>query len=201
MTAPGGDSGERAPDEANQPPAAGQTSPDSPGFSGFESPPPPPISGYPPAYPPSAYPPSYPPYPPLGGYPPPGYQEPPGYGGSSYPPLSPEYGAPAASYGQPYPGGYPTPGYHGGYPAPAYSGPYGPSQPSATNTLAIASLISSFVGVLCCIGSIVGIVLGAVALSQIKQTRQEGYGLAVAGIVIGVATLLVSLIIMIFAMR
>lgn len=46
-----------------------------------------------------------------------------------------------------------------------------------------------------------GIVLGAVALNQIKQTRQEGYGLAVAGIVVGVATLLVSLIITIYALR
>jgi len=72
-------------------------------------------------------------------------------------------------------------------------------QQSGTNTLAIASLIASFIGLLCGIGSIVGIVLGAVALNQIKQTRQAGYGLAIAGIVVGVATLLVSLIIAIYA--
>ncbi|EUA50227.1 hypothetical protein I553_9517 [Mycobacterium xenopi 4042] len=75
-----------------------------------------------------------------------------------------------------------------------------PPQPG-TNTLAIASLVASFIGLLCGIGSIVGIVLGAVALNQIKQTRQEGYGLAVAGIVVGVATLLVNLIITIYALR
>ncbi|COX18858.1 Conserved membrane protein of uncharacterised function [Mycobacterium tuberculosis] len=52
---------------------------------------------------------------------------------------------------------------------------------------------------LCCIGSIVGIVFGAIAINQIKQTREEGYGLAVAGIVIGIATLLVYMIAGIFA--
>jgi hypothetical protein len=67
--------------------------------------------------------------------------------------------------------------------------------------LAIASLIASFIGLLCGVGSIVGIVLGAVALNQIKRTRQQGYGLAVGGIVVGVATLLVSLIVTIYALR
>ncbi|COZ62877.1 Conserved membrane protein of uncharacterised function [Mycobacterium tuberculosis] len=40
---------------------------------------------------------------------------------------------------------------------------------------------------------------GAIAINQIKQTREEGYGLAVAGIVIGIATLLVYMIAGIFA--
>ena len=51
--------------------------------------------------------------------------------------------------------------------------------------MAIASLVASVVGLLCGIGSIVGIVLGVLALSQIKQSPQGGYGLAVAGIVVG----------------
>ncbi len=67
--------------------------------------------------------------------------------------------------------------------------------------IAIASLISSFTGLVCCIGSIVAIVLGAIALEQVKRTRQEGFGLAVAGIVIGIATLLVSLIVAVFALH
>jgi hypothetical protein len=58
--------------------------------------------------------------------------------------------------------------------------------------LAIASLVSSIVGACCGIGSIIGIVLGVMALSQIKQTRQAGHGLAVAGIVVGVVTLLIN---------
>ncbi len=190
MTVPGGDSGEKARDEGNPPPAeqtpaqSGRDTP--PASSGFEPPQTSPPLGYPPpAYPPPGYPPAYPP---PGGYPPPGYQEPSGYGGSSYPPGPPDHGSPyQPGYGQPYPGGYPAPDYQGGYGQP----------PSGTNTLAIASLISSLVGLLFCIGSTVGIALGAVALNQIKRTRQEGYGLAVAGIVVGVATLIVYLILFI----
>src|SRR5579884_1651865 len=192
MTTPGGGSGENAHDDANRPHSAGHT-PSDRGASGEPGSTP---SGYPPpAYPPPGYPQAgYPPaggHPPAGG-PPPGYQDASGYGGPSYPPVPPEYGSSAGGYGQPYPGGYPGPEYPGGYGAPSQSG---------TNTLAIASLVSSFIGLLCGIGSIVGIVLGAVALNQIKQTRQEGYGLAVAGIVVGVATLLVSLIVTIYALR
>jgi hypothetical protein len=67
------------------------------------------------------------------------------------------------------------------------------------NGLAIASLISSFVGVLCCIGSIVAVVLGAIALGQIKRTRQDGYALAVAGIAIGAAGLIVWLVVAVLA--
>ncbi|WP_156664575.1 DUF4190 domain-containing protein, partial [Mycobacterium sp. 852002-51057_SCH5723018] len=103
--------------------------------------------------------------------------------------------APPGGYGPPpYPGGYPD-GY---YPVPDYQG----AMQSGTNALAIASLISSFTGFLCCfIGSIVAIVLGVIALNQIKQTRQAGYGLAIAGIVIGIGTLVVFLIIAMFSMH
>ena len=47
---------------------------------------------------------------------------------------------------------------------------------------------------LCGIGSIIGIVLGVVALNQIKQTREGGHGLAIAGIAVGAVTLLINLI-------
>jgi uncharacterized membrane protein len=70
-----------------------------------------------------------------------------------------------------------------------------------TNGLAIASLITAFTGFLCCIGSIVAIVLGTIALDQIKRTRAEGFGLAVAGIALGVAGLVIALVIGIFAMQ
>jgi hypothetical protein len=64
--------------------------------------------------------------------------------------------------------------------------------------LAIVSLIASCLGLLCGgISAIVGIVLGAVALNQIKQTREEGYGLAVAGIVVGIAVMLGYLVLVI----
>ena len=60
--------------------------------------------------------------------------------------------------------------------------------------MAIASLVASLIGFVCCLGSIIGIVLGVVALNQIKQTREEGHGLAIAGIAIGAVSLLVSLV-------
>ena len=120
-------------------------------------------------------------------YSPPGYGQPPGYGGPPGPP--PGYGP----LPPPNPGGY--------YPAPDYSGGYGHPQAMqpGMNGLAIASLISSFVGVLCCIGSILAIVLGAIALGQIKRTRQDGYALAVAGIAIGAAGLIVWLVVAVLA--
>ncbi|WP_102416885.1 DUF4190 domain-containing protein, partial [Mycobacterium sp. 4858] len=137
----------------------------------------------------------YPP-PPTGYGPPPGYDQPPGYGTPQYQPGPPQFGGPPTGYGPPpYSGGY--------YPAPDYGG-YGPPSgvKPGTNKLAIASLISSFTGVFCCcLGSIVAIVLGAVAINQIKRTQQDGYGLAVAGIVIGIATLVVMTIIVLFAMH
>lgn len=128
------------------------------------------------------------------GYPtnPPGYQ-PPGYG---YPPS--------------YQGGPP------GYPAaPAYPGAYAPYQPgypapsSGNNGLAIASLITSITGLIlgiplmlfCWIGilvPIVGVVLGIVALNQIKQTNQPGRGMAIAGIAVGgfaIAAILIAVVI------
>lgn len=186
MTASGGDSGEKPQNEGEQGPSEGTY--EAPPIeqtqapSGYDAPPAPPsapaYTGYeaPSGYPPSGYPPpSYPPpgFPPQGGYPQPGYPPP--------PPPPQQYG------GQQYPGGY----------------PYGAPQPqqSGTNTMAIGSLVASVVGLLCGIGSVIGIVLGVVALNQIKQTRQGGYGLAMAGIVVGVATLIISLIWTIYALR
>jgi len=202
MTAPGGPSGESAPvgpPASEHPPAQPPERPvyDAPWASPASSP----AVDYPP-YPPPAYQPQagYPPpsgYQPQPGYPPPsGYQPQPGY--QPYPSMPPPYGPAPGGYGPP---SYPDPyQYHGGYyPAAEYLGGYGALR-TGTNTLAIASLVTSIAGILCCgISSIVGIVLGTIALNQIKQTREEGYGLAVAGIVIGVAALLVYLIVFLFS--
>jgi hypothetical protein len=174
---------------------AGQSASSEPSSGGYEAPPieqsPPPgyqqATGYPnPNFPPPDYtqqanyaqPVNYPPPPPYPGAP--------GYGAPSYPPPPP-YGAPPPGYGPP-----PT-----GYPAPDYSAYGQPAQ--KTNSMAVASLVASCVGVLCGIGSIIGIVLGILALNQIKQTREGGHGLAIAGIVVGGASLLLSLIWMILA--
>lgn len=187
MSAPGGGFGEGGHGDEAKPPSPGGPDPQQPDWT------PPwdqPVAGYPP---PASSPPNYPPGPPAEyppPMPPPVYGQPPGYPGPPYPPGPPQFGGPPPGYGPPsYPGGYPG-GY---YPTPDYPGQAG------TNGLAIASLVSSFTGFLCCfIGSIVAIVLGVIALNQIKQTRQQGYGLAVAGIVIGIGTLVVFLIVAIF---
>lgn len=55
--------------------------------------------------------------------------------------------------------------------------PYAPKPP--TNALAIVSLISAF------FVSIVAIILGHIALAQIKRTGESGRGLALAGTIIG----------------
>lgn len=57
-----------------------------------------------------------------------------------------------------------------------------------TNTLAILALIFAF------FGSVLGIVFGHVALSQIKRTGEQGRGLAVAGLVIGYVSLGIGVI-------
>jgi hypothetical protein len=169
-----------------------------PSSGGHEAPPieqsqasrPPEQPGYtpPPAYtPPYAY--DTPSYPPPS-FPPPDQTPPP-----SYPPPYPD----PYTYSTPYPPQYgPPPGYGPpptGYPAPNYGGAYGqPTQ--GTNSIAIASLVSSLIGWLpFCgwIGSIIGVVLGVVALNQIKRTREGGNGLAIAGIAVGAVTLLLHL--------
>jgi hypothetical protein len=99
--------------------------------------------------------------------PPPGSPGPygqPGYAGPQYGP--PQYAQPG--YAQP---GYPVPGYGApGYP-PVYVRP--------TNTMAILALVMAFVF------APAGLILGIVARKQIRQTGEDGDGLALAGIIVG----------------
>ena len=113
-----------------------------------------------------------PPYGQPPGYPPPGYP-PPGYGQTP-----PGYGQTPPGYGQPPPG-YPPPGY----PGYAYPG----AQPG-TNGFAIASLVCAF---LC---SPLGLIFGFIARSQIRQSRQSGDGLALAGIIISAVSIVAGII-------
>ncbi|MDA3146182.1 DUF4190 domain-containing protein [Leucobacter sp. UCMA 4100] len=92
----------------------------------------------------------------------------PAYGAA--PAAPPAYGAPVAT-------------------APAYStGVEGTPQSAKTNVCAILSLVFAFVF------QIAGIVLGHVALSQIKKTGEEGRGLAIAGLIIGYVLFALSII-------
>jgi hypothetical protein len=104
-----------------------------------------------------------------------------------YPPQQP-YGQYPPPYGQQQP--------YGQYPPP-YGQPYPPSpygaypQPVGTNGLAIASLVLAF---FC---SIAGLVCGIIALNQINTSGQRGRGLAIAGIVISILAILVSIAIVV----
>src|SRR6188472_3242299 len=60
--------------------------------------------------------------------------------------------------------------------APAAYAPEGPK----TNVLGIVSLVTSILGL-----SIVGVITGHIALSQIKKRGEGGHGLALAGTIIG----------------
>jgi peptidyl-prolyl cis-trans isomerase B (cyclophilin B) len=65
------------------------------------------------------------------------------------------------------------------------------STPQRTNGLAIAALISSF------FVSVLGIILGFVALNQIKKTGEDGRGLALAGIIIGFVAVGITVLVII----
>lgn len=65
--------------------------------------------------------------------------------------------------------------------------PYTPTS-DRYNILAIIGFIASF------FVSVVGIVLGFIALSQIKRTGEKGRGLAIAAIVIGFAAFVIGII-------
>ncbi|GEM29325.1 hypothetical protein NN3_03320 [Nocardia neocaledoniensis NBRC 108232] len=111
------------------------------------------------------------------------------------PPSQPQY----PNYQQPSAPQYPQqPPVYGATPAPGYQ-PYGAyPQPQGTNGLAIGALVSSLVGLCTCIGSIVGIILGVMALNQIKERGGEGRGMALAGIWIGAITLVLGLLYVVF---
>jgi peptidyl-prolyl cis-trans isomerase B (cyclophilin B) len=60
-----------------------------------------------------------------------------------------------------------------------------------TNGIAIAALVTSF------FVSVLGIILGFVALSQIKKSGENGRGLALAGIIIGFVAVGITVLIII----
>src|SRR5258708_10104882 len=94
---------------------------------------------------------------------------------------------PPPIYPPPYPGAAGYPGYPG--PAGYYPGvydPYRPTKPPGTNGKAIAALVTSLVGLLCCgLPSIVGLILGVIGMREAKRTGQDGYAIALIGAIIG----------------
>jgi Domain of unknown function (DUF4190) len=118
------------------------------------------------------------------GYAQPGYAQP-GYapspsGASGIAPGQPAYGQPGYA---PPASGY-GPQYRAPYPAPAGYGYPPPPTDEQTNGLAIAALV---VGILWIywLGSLLALLFGYIALSQIKKRGGRGRGMAIAGVVLG----------------
>jgi hypothetical protein len=95
-------------------------------------------------------------------------------------------GLPPPVYPPPYPAGFP------GYPAaPGYFAhgydPYRPTKPPGTNGIAIAALAVSAASLVlfCGIPSFIGVILGIIAMRETKRTGQDGFGMALAGTIIG----------------
>lgn len=135
--------------------------------------------------------------------------QPPADSGSTPPPAQPPQPAqpqqPAAQTPVPPPPPQaPTP------PPPPPPPPGYPQQPGAvapqqkTNGLAIASLVVSLVALLCCSGGIlvgaIGVILGVVAGNQIKQSGENGEGMAKAGVIIGAIAVVLGILWLIFAL-
>ena len=99
-------------------------------------------------------------------------------------PAQPQYGAPYGAQ-QPQYGQQP----YGGQPGSPY--PYAYAPEPRTNVLAIVSLVSAF------FVSIVAIITGHIALSQIKRTGENGRGLALAGLIIGYVSVALGLVVIV----
>ncbi|HWI43026.1 MAG TPA: DUF4190 domain-containing protein [Nocardioides sp.] len=102
----------------------------------------------------------------------------------------PNYGAP------PPPGGYGPPPPGGGYgpPPPGYGG-----QAPSNSVMAIISLVTGILGVLCCgswIFAIAALILGFLARKEIAESggMKTGGGMATAGLVLGVIGIVISLV-------
>ncbi|MYQ69007.1 DUF4190 domain-containing protein [Streptomyces sp. SID4950] len=123
-----------------------------------------------------------------GPHPPPGQAA-----AETYPPPAPGAAGPYPPPGPGAAGPYPPPpgaGARGVYPPPPGGGPYGYqtwgqgyspyNRPTPVNGAAIASLV---LGILCCVPG-AGLLLGLVALGQIRRSGDRGKGMAVAGSVL-----------------
>lgn len=89
-------------------------------------------------------------------------------------------GLPPPVYPPPYPGATGYPAYSPGY------DPYQPVKPPGTNGKAIAALVLSLAGLLCCgPPSIVGLIFGIIGMRETKRTGQDGYAMALIGAIVG----------------
>lgn len=115
---------------------------------------------------------------------------------SPTPPPSPSTPPPPYPQQQPYQYGP----YPGGYPPPP-PGQYGygyPAQTAPKNGLGIASLVVAIIGLLSVFGGlvlgIVAVILGVIGRGRAKRGEATNGGVAIAGIVLGVLGVIVSIV-------
>jgi hypothetical protein len=116
----------------------------------------------------------------------PGYGQPqqPGYGQAPQYGQAPGYGQPQYGQGQYGQAQYGQGQYPGQAPV-AYGYGYAGGQSNKTNPLAIASLVCGLGGLVVGITAPIGVILGIIALMQIKKRKESGTAMAVVGIVVG----------------
>ncbi|MDX6259510.1 MAG: hypothetical protein QOH84_1198 [Kribbellaceae bacterium] len=117
----------------------------------------------------------------------PGYGQPqqPGYGQSPQYGQAPGYGQPQYGQGQYGQGQYGQGQYGQGQAPAAYGYGYPGAQTNKSNALAIASLVCGLGGLVIGISAPLGVILGIIALVQIKKRKESGTAMAVVGIVVG----------------
>ena len=129
--------------------------------------------------------------------------------GKWYPPelwTGPPASRPAAApYSATPSGGPPTYGASPYSATPSYApgtpdAPYGQGAQTRTNGLAIAAMVCGIAGFLFFIPAVLGIIFGFVSRAQIKNSggRQKGEGMAIAGIIVGFAWLVVLVLVIVF---
>lgn len=123
-----------------------------------------------------------------------GYEQP-GYGQPDYsvaPYPAPSAGTPPTT--EPYAAaGYPAASPYPTAPGTAPYAEYGAPVPH-TNSLAVASLVCSLAGLIVGISAIAGVICGHIALGQIRRTGEGGRGLAIGGLVVGYAVIVLGIL-------
>lgn len=85
-------------------------------------------------------------------------------------------------------------------PAQQAAWPPAPTTPQKTNDLAVASIVCGGLGFMTGITAIPAIITGHMALSKIRQTGEDGRGLAVAGLAMGYTIVAGGLLMVIFVL-
>ncbi len=120
------------------------------------------------------------------------------YPPSDQPPGQPPYGGQPPGGGQPPYGGQPPGGQppYGGQPP---GGGFGGQQEQKTSVMAIISLVTGILAIPCCgcvVFSLAAIVLGFLGRKEIAESggAKKGDGLAKAGLILGIVTLVLAAI-------